>query len=161
MSEDTAELIKKLEAAFGGPSSSGFGSAVFHVPAADSNCENLQATARRIYRQFLGESWDAAGEATWLGPWKSVFERTGPGSPTFVEGLRSIDDPMARGSVPLLLDVIQDPAAATEALTESFDDPETRAVNVFSIGDGEAMSGLLVAGERDTLDRIFVIALMD
>ncbi len=161
MSESTTALIKKLETVFGGPSDAGFGFAVFHVPAANGNSESLEAAAKRIYRQFLGESWDAAGEATWLGSWKVVFQRAGSPPPTIIDGLQSIDDPMVPASVPLLFDALQDPAAARVALTASLDDPQTRTIIVFNIGDGEAMSGLLIAGERDTLDRVFVVALMD
>lgn len=62
----------------------------------------------------------------------------------------------------LLLDAMDNPAEARTALAVAFDDPAVTELRVFSIGDGAAMSGLLVAGRRGAGgDATYVIVLMD
>lgn len=53
--------VTALEAAFGGPSPAGFGSAVFYVPLAATS--DLDAAAHARYRYFVGDLWERYGEA--------------------------------------------------------------------------------------------------
>lgn len=148
-----------LEAAYGAPSQAGFGSAVF--------CEQLRASddladaALARYRFFVGDLWARYGEDAWMGPWKEVYSRPSGAKPDIVAELRGITDPDATQSAPMILDVVQDAEQARVALAAAFDDPAVTEVRVFNLGDGGAMSGILVAGRRTTGDAIFLLFLLD
>ncbi len=160
MSEARTAAGGQLEAVYGGPSESGFGSAVFRLPAADT-ADDLDAAAEAIYRRFVGDAWKLGGDDAWMGPWKCVYERAAGTEPAIVAELRGIDDQAAKGSIPLLMDLLPDPGAAEQALSAAFDEPGMAAVRVYNIGDGAAMSGIILAGEKDTGERVFVTALLD
>ena len=83
-----------------------------------------------------------------MGPWKEVYARQPDAERNIVAELRGIGDPDARLSVPMVLDVIQGAESARAALSAVFDDPAVTELRVFNLGDGEAMSGLLIAGRR-------------
>ena len=54
------------------------------------------------------------------------------------------------------------PRKARAALAAAFDDPAVTELHVFNLGDGGAMSGLLVAGRRQgTGEATFLVFLMD
>ncbi len=74
---------------------------------------------------------------------------------------KGIDAAAASISVPLVLETMEDPDAAVEALSAAYDDPEVTDSRVYSIGDGEAMSGLLLAGRRENGEVTFLATLMD
>lgn len=101
-----------------------------------------------------------------MGPWKEVYAR-GPGvAVDLVAELRGITDPAAELSVPMILDAVDAPEAARAALAAAFDDPAVRELRVFNLGDGQAMSGLLVAGRRGaeggaSAEATFLVFLMD
>jgi hypothetical protein len=48
-----------------------------------------------------------------LGPWREVYARPAGVTPDIVAELRAIADADAAGSVPMVLDVVQDAARAT------------------------------------------------
>jgi hypothetical protein len=149
----------ELQSVFGGPSSSGFGSAVFvESVAADGD---LEKAALGVYRRFVGQLWERWGEAAWMGPWKQAFARTSPGRGDIVAELRSVSDPVVSSAAGMLLDAGQDPAAARSALAGAFDLVDVGDLRIFTIGDGEAMSGLLIAGRRERGDATFLAFLMD
>lgn len=76
--------------------------------------------------------------------------------------LRAIADPDAARSVPMILDAIDGAVQARAALAAAFDDPAMNEVAVFNLGDGGAMSGILVAGRRpDTGEALFLVFLLD
>jgi hypothetical protein len=49
----------------------------------------------------------------------------------------------------MILDVVEDADRARAALAGMFDDPAIGELRVFDLGDGGAMSGILVAGRTD------------
>jgi hypothetical protein len=155
-----AGYAAQLEAAYGPPSQQGFGSAVFHEVLRPG--DELAAAALAKYRFFVGPLWDRFGEQAWMGPWREVYSRpSGPGRNILAE-LRAIEDSEVRISVTLLLDAAENAVAARAALVTAFDDPAVTELRVFSLGDGAAMSGLLVAGRRAPGgDTTYVIVLMD
>lgn len=62
----------------------------------------------------------------------------------------------------MVLDNIGNPQQAKAALVAVYDDPSMADLAVFDIGDGEAMSGIVVAGRRtDTGEATFLVFLMD
>jgi hypothetical protein len=149
-----------LEAAYGPPSQVGFGSAVFYEP--DARIGDLAAWALEKYKFFTGDLWERYGEEAWLGPWKEVYARPAGVEPDIVAELRGIEDADAANSAPMILDVVEDAARARSALAAAFDDPAVSELRVFNLGDGEAMSGILVAGYRaGTGEAAFLVFLMD
>ena len=149
-----------LQAAYGPPSDAGFGSAVFYTAFADD--ASLEQAALDKYKAFTGEFWQRYGEATWMGPWKEVYVRA-PGAPAgIVAELRGIADRDIAISAPLIIDEVDDAAAARAALAAAYDDPAVTELRVFNLGDGAAMAGLLVAGRRGaTVDAILLVLLLD
>ena len=70
--------------------------------------------------------------------------------------------PTRRHSVPMILENIDGAEQARAALAAAYDDPAVTELRVFNLGDGEAMSGLLVAGRRGaTGEATFLVFLMD
>lgn len=152
--------VTALEAAYGAPSQAGMGSAVFfeRMKAA----EDLGRAALEKYRLFVGGLWERFGEKAWMGPWREVHARTAATRPDVVAELRGITDRDAAQSAPMLLDVVEGAEKARVALVAAFDDPAVSELRVFNLGDGGAMSGLLVAGRRAAAgEAVFVVFLMD
>jgi hypothetical protein len=152
------DYIVQLEVIYGVPRQAGFGSAVFYEPV--EQVDDLEATALKHYRYFVGDLWERFGEAAWMGPWKSVYTRQPSGKPDIVTELQAIADPDARLSVPMLLE-INDAARGKKALAATYDVVEVNTLAVYTIGDGGAMSGILVAGRRGTGEATFLIFLLD
>jgi hypothetical protein len=140
---DKPHYVTQLQAAYGGPSEGAFGSAVFWQPMPDGD---LTQAALSAYRTFVGKLWDQYGEPAWMGPWREVYRRPAGVKPDIVAELRGISDPEAQSSVPMILDVVENAEAARAALSAAFDDPAVTELRAFNLGDGGAMSGLLVAG---------------
>lgn len=157
---NAADQVRKLQTLYGPSSQEGFGSAVFHETLRPD--ASLTAAALAKYRYFVGENWNRFGERAWMAPWREVYSRPAGGRRDFIAELQAIKDPDARRSTPLLLEATEDPAAAREALIAVYDDATVTELRVFNVGDGAAMSGLLVAARRAySSDAIYVIALMD
>jgi hypothetical protein len=158
--ENKPKYVTDLEAAYGAPSQAGFGSAVFHEPIVAG--DDLAEAALAKYKYFTGELWARWGEAVWMGPWKEVYTRPTGAKPDIAAELRGIADPDAQNSAPMILDVVQDAEKARTALAAAYDDPAVTELRVFNVGDGGAMSGLLVAGRRQaTGEATFLVFLMD
>ena len=154
------EYVTDLEAAYGAPSQAAFGSAVFHeqLKATDS----LEQAALAKYKYFVGDQWERFGEAAWMGPWKAVYTRPADGKRDIIAELRGITDRDARQSVEMILDNVDAPEKARAALAAAFDDPAVTELRVFNLGDGGAMSGILVAGRRGaTGEATFLVFLLD
>ena len=139
------ESVAKLASVYGGPSQAAFGSAVFHDRLQG---DDLVEAARTRYREFVGKLLEQYGKEAWMAPWREVYVRDTGSTPDIVSELRQIDDSDARLSVPMILDSIENPDAAKAALSGAFDDPAVTELRVFTVGDGEAMSGILIAALR-------------
>ena len=150
--------ITTLEKAYGPPSQAAFGSAVFY---ADTGAEDLTKEALAKYQYFAGELWERWGEEAWMGPWKEVYARKPGAKADIVAELNGIKDIDARNSVPMIVEVVENAEAARKALAEAYDDPAVTELRVFSLGDGGAMSGLLVAGKRKSGEATFLVFLLD
>ena len=151
--------VADLEAVFGPPSQEAFGSAVFYVA---EKIADLSEAALEKYRYFVGDLWEQWGEDAWIGPWKEVYARETGATKDVVSELKGIKDPDAMISVPLFLEVGEDPKAMQSALSVAFNDPAVTELRIFNIGDGSAMSGLQIAGLRkESSEATFVIVLMD
>jgi hypothetical protein len=152
--------VTRLEAAYGAPSQDGFGSAVFYeVLNADLP---LEKAALAKYKYFTGKLWERWGEAAWMGSWKEVYARKTGAKANIVTELRGITDDDAASSVPMILDNIQNAEKACTTLSVVFDDPLITELRVYNLGDGGAMSGILIAGRQASTNRaIMLVFLMD
>jgi hypothetical protein len=159
LSHPTPRYVADLQAVYGAPTQSGFGSAVFYERL--DRAANLERIALKYYRYFVGELWERFGEAAWMTPWKQVYRRE-PGEPhQVVAEMRAISDSSTALLVPILLDEIENSEAAQQALSDVYDDTSVVDLNIYSLGDGAAISGLLVAGRRETGDSVFLVLLLD
>lgn len=152
--------VTALEAAYGPPSQAAFGSAVFY--------DNSQPPAPLVqaalakYQYFIGDLWDRYGPDAWRGTWRNVYTRPQGADRAVVSELRAIQDRTAAQSIELLLDEAADPQAAQQALSTAFDDPTVTELSVYTIGDGAAMSGILLAGRRAaTGETVILVLLLD
>ena len=123
--------------------------------------DDLEELAKKYYQYFVGELWERWGEDAWMGPWKEVYAHKTAAKHEVVIELNGIEDRDAANSVPMILDVVEDAEAAREALASAYDDADVVDLRVYNIGDGEAMSGLIVAGRRENGEATFLVFLMD
>jgi hypothetical protein len=152
--------VTELEAIYGAPSQAAFGSAVFYEKL--KNTDDLEQVALEKYRYFTGDLWERYGEEAWIGPWKAVYARVGDARHDIVAELRSIKDPDAALSVPMILENIEGAEKARLALSAVYDDPSLTELQVYNLGDGEAMSGLLIAGRNmESGEMVFLVFLLD
>ena len=154
------QYVAALETAYGAPSQAGFGSAVFHeqMKAGD----DLEQGALAKYQYFVGDLWERWGEEAWMSPWKEVYARQTGAKTDIVAELRGIADPDAAISVPMILDNIDGAERARAELAAAYDDPAVTDLWVYNLGDGGAMSGLLITGRRQgTGEATFLVFLMD
>ena len=61
----------------------------------------------------------------------------------------------------MILDDIENAKEAKAALAGAYDAKVVVDLRTYNIGDGEAMSGLLIAGQRDNGEVTFLVFLMD
>jgi hypothetical protein len=153
------DYVLSLEKAYGAPSQEGFGSAVFFAHVQDAG--DLEAAAKKYYQHFVGDKWAEWGQEAWMSPWKEVYARKSGAKHDVIKELQGIDDFNASMSVPMILDVVENADAAKKALSGAYDAPEVTDLRVYTIGDGEAMSGLLLAGRRENGEATFLVFLMD
>jgi hypothetical protein len=148
-----------LQAAYGAPSQAGFGSAVFYESLEGVK---LEKAALAKYKFFVGELWDRYGEAAWMKSWKEVYRRKAGSKYDIVSELRGIQNQEAALSVPMILENIEGAEKARLALSSVYDDPTVTDLRVYTLGDGGAMSGLLIAGHRSSNgEAVFLVFLLD
>lgn len=146
--------VSALETAYGAPSQEGFGSAIFFERMAAS--DDLEEQALEKYKYFVGSLWERYGEAAWMGPWRLVYSRAADARREIAAELSAISEPDAASSVFMVLDVDK------AALVAAFDDPAVTTLAVYNAGDGQAMSGVVIAGQRAaTGETTFLVFLMD
>jgi hypothetical protein len=157
--EDKPAYVTDLEAAYGPPSQAAFGSAVFYEQKAAAG--SLEQAVLGKYKYFVGELWERYGEVAWMGPWKEVYARKPGATRDIIAELQGITDRDAQLSVPMILDAVKDADKARQALSAAYDDAAVADLAVYNLGDSGAMSGLLVAGRRDTGEATFLVFLLD
>ncbi len=96
-----------------------------------------------------------------LGAWEQVYSRPSNTQRDIVAELRSIPEISVRRSVSLLLDNNDHGSAAHTALANAFDEPGVTDLRVFKLGDGEVISGLLIAAQPPSEGSLFLVFLMD
>ena len=151
------EEVVELERVLGGPSQSGFGASVFYER---SSPEDLDQVALLRYQYFVGKKWEQFGAENWLGVWELLYKRRSGTPADILRELAAISDPSARSSTCLLTDGHSDPQAACVALAAAFNDASISDLRIYKIGDGEAMSGILIAARQSETDLLLAL-LMD
>jgi hypothetical protein len=163
LAEDSGSLaahhaaVHALEAVYGPRSQAGFGSAVF--VESDVSDDELELVALGTYRGFLGELW-ARRESAWRGGFRLLHTRSAGGAGIIAE-LSAQTDPALRSIVELLVDNMEDPAAARAALTGAFDGAGISQLQLYALGDGEQYSGVEIAARRVDGRATFLILLLD
>lgn len=155
----TQDVIATLEAAYGPPSAAAFGSAVFHTPLDPAT--DLEQAALAHYRAFVGPLWDRFGAEAWSSAWREVYRRPKGQTAGIVTELQEITDPQAASAIDLLLNGREDADTAQRALKAAYDDPALVDMRIFTIGDGAALSDVLVAGCRQDATETSLVFLMD
>ncbi|MCB0111869.1 MAG: hypothetical protein KDE53_38355 [Caldilineaceae bacterium] len=154
------DYVSAMEAVYGVPSQEGFGSAVFYVPT--STAGDLEQIALAHFRYFVGDLWERYGEDAWMDAWRQVYKRLSDAERDIVAELRALDDCAARLSASLIVDEMENTATARAALSAAFDDGVVTELCVYKVGDGGALSGILVAARRAaTCDMLFLVFLID
>ena len=154
------DAVQKLEDFYGPPSQEAFASATFYKPLQPN--EDLTEKALEIYKYFVGELWERWGEEAWMGPWKEVYSRPSGSKRDLAAEMNAIEDREAALSIPLLLDGVETPGEKRDAFQAVFDDAAVEELRIFNLGDGGAMSGLLVAARNTDLEAgIFLTFLLD
>jgi len=141
------DYVAQLQAIYGLPSQAGFGSAVFYESVVQA--EELEATALKTYRYFVGDLWERWGEAAWRTPWQVVYQRPSDAPRQIVAEMNEIADSHVAASASMLLTSPDDLKAAQTTLSETYDAATVTELVMYAIGDGSALSGLLVAGRRE------------
>ncbi len=145
---------------YGAPSQAGFGSAVFYDVIKSG--EDLEPIALRYYQHFVGDLWERFGESAWMSVWKQVYARSGGVKPDIVAELKAIADRDVAQFVPiLLLAETENGDKAQQALAVAYDDLLVTDLRAYTIGDGAAMSGLLLGGCRTTGETTILVSLLD
>lgn len=151
--------VSDLITIYGPPSQAGFGSAVFHEQLAPD--ADLEQAALRHYRYFVGDLWERYGETAWMSTWKQVYARPPEAKADIVAEMGAIADPAAKLSVPLLLEPNSDAQSAQTVLSAVYDDVAIIELRLYTLGDGAALSGILVAGRRQNDEATFLVFLLD
>jgi hypothetical protein len=151
--------VAAMEKAYGPPGDAGFGSAVFFQVMTDK--ADLEDAAKKVYQHYVGKKWQERGAETWMGPWREAYRRQDGTKHAIVQELKGIKDPDVSQSIPMILEVVEGAADARKALVAAYDPPEAADVRVYNIGDGEAMSGFVLAGRRENGESTFLVFLMD
>jgi hypothetical protein len=149
--------VRQLETVFGKPSQSGFGTTVLFDHA--NHRDDLERLALEKYKYFTGNLWEKYGQAAWMGSWRMVHEREGAGN--IVSELHGIEDVEARRSASAFLDGVADPQETKQALSQALDDRQVENVMVFNVGDGEALSGILLAARGTDNGAFFIVFILD
>ncbi len=155
----TPSPVADLQAIYGLPNQNGFGSAVFYERVEPA--EELEQVALKVYRYFVGDLWDRFGEAAWMTPWQQVYRRKPGDTHEIIAEMRAIADSNAALLMPLLLDDREDAKAAQTALSAVYDDMTMVDLALYTLGDGAALSGILIAGRRIIGDITILIFLLD
>jgi hypothetical protein len=152
--------VASLQSVFGPPSDAGFGSAVFYSPPGAGTL-SLEAMARIHYERFCGERWTELGGEQWLGVWRQLYDRPAGQPGAVLSEIPALVDPEVRSAALMLWEGGPEPTAARAALQAAFDATIVEKFHIYKIGDGEAMSGAILAAETMRGEQCCLIILLD
>lgn len=159
---DKPALVGELEGVFGGASAAAFGSSVFFEKQLSSSYPlSLVDASIDKYRHFCGETWTRYGEEKWMSGWQELYHRSPGATAGILCEFSSIKVQPFRSCAAIFLEENEDNDSVHQLLSRAFDSEGVKELRIFSLGDGEAMSGFLIAAEISDLGRLFVTFLMD
>lgn len=153
--------ILKLEQMFGGVSHDGAGSSVYRITKEDVGI--IDSVAWSHFKQYLGPKYTDTTASQWKKGWAKVYVRDllSDSSHNINTELSRHKDPRVKASVPLLLEFVQPVVKARQALGGVYNRKDIKELAIFVIGDGEAYSGLLIAGRYADGTGCTLIAMAD
>ena len=153
--------IVKLEQMFGGVSHDGAGSSVYRIAKEDKGI--IDSIAWEQFKQYLGSKYTDITSSQWKRGWEKVYVRNlrSDSSHNINTELNRHKDPRVKSSVPLLLEFVQPVVKARQALGGVYNRKDIKELAIFVIGDGEAYSGLLIAGRYEDGTGCTLIAMAD
>jgi hypothetical protein len=156
-----SKYVQDLITLYGPPRQLGFGSAVFYEEIEPDS--DLEKIALGYYQYFLGDLWNRFGEEAWMSSWREVYSRNTEGKPDILAELNEITDSEAARFVPMLLlsNYSVDSNKVNKALCAAYNGPDVTNLKLYNIGDGEALSGLLMIGCRPNGETTLLIVLLD
>jgi hypothetical protein len=123
--------------------------------------DDLEDLTKDVYQTFVGDKWQEWGEEAWMSPWKEAYRRPDDIEHDVLAELRAIEDFQTQLQVEQILDNIEDSQKAQQAVAAAYDPTEVVDLRVFNIGDGDVMSGLIIAGRRVNGEATFLVFLLD
>ncbi|MFN7772653.1 MAG: hypothetical protein ACK5R1_07805 [Planctomycetota bacterium] len=96
-----------------------------------------------------------------MSSWQELYHRSLGATAEIVGEFRSIKVQPFRFCAAIFSGENEDNDAVNQLLSTTFDSEGVKELRIFSLGDGEAMSGLLIAAEIANLGRLFLTFLMD
>lgn len=153
------EIIEALESKFGKPNNNGFGSSVFYEISREEM--NLDDIALEDYKLFMGDKWTENSTIDWMGGWQKIYDRQTDGEGNIIDKIKSITDPGARTSIPLLLEGAENATETHQPLMDAFNHTDIENVGIYKVGDGDALAGLMVTAKYNNGEACTVITLMD
>jgi hypothetical protein len=171
-SESFQKAIDKLTSLFGAPSQTTIGAAVFtttqqntvQAPSTSQGSqtcdEQLEAFAKDKYEYFAGNAWKNFGPEQWLATWTRLYERKEHAQADILKELEQIQEPATNLAASQVTENHDQPDAAREALQKAFDSEEVQTLQLYQIGDTEAITGVLIAAATADL-YIALVFLMD
>jgi hypothetical protein len=154
----TAAATVALEAVYGPSSAAGYGSAVFEMQGTAADA--LEPAALGIYRNFLGDRWERR-ESAWRSGFRLLYARASAAGDGIIAELHAVKEPSLGSLVELLVDNMEDPAAARAALVGAFDGTDISQLQLYALGDGEQYSGVEIAARSVDGRARFLLLLLD
>jgi hypothetical protein len=153
--------IFKLEEMFGGVSHDGAGSSVYRITKEDKGI--IDSIAWGQFKQYLGSKYTDATASQWKRGWEKVYVRNlkTDSSQNINTELSRHKDSRVKSSVPLLLEFVQPVVKARQALGGVYNRKDIKELAIFIVGDGEAYSGLIIAGRYKDETGCTLIAMAD
>ncbi|MGB4772718.1 MAG: hypothetical protein WBP58_14730 [Chitinophagaceae bacterium] len=153
--------IVRLEQLFGGVSHDGAGSSVYRIGTEDER--SIDSIAWGHFTEYLGSKYSPESASRWKKGWGKVYVRkVHPDSSRNINTeLNMHKDPRVRSSVPLLLEFVEPVVKARQALAAVYNRKDIKELSIYVIGDGEAYSGLLIAGRYKDGTGCTLIAMAD
>jgi hypothetical protein len=158
--DDLTKALQRLEELFGKPSQATLGAAVF-LSESTLSVSQLDEFAKSRYQYFAGAAWESFGEENWNKTWKQLYRRPKSSPPDILSELNQIEDSATNLAASQLTENHDDPSGAQESLKGVFDSDFIKEVSIYSIGDSEAITGVLIAGILDTGIGVALVFLMD
>lgn len=147
-----ADAWARLQSLWGPCEPVGMGDALCREPLAAG--VSLDEWARGKYLVLANKNWDLFEPEKWLAEFREVHRRPDGVEGTIVDELLALRGNNIELVIENVLTNREDAAALKPALSAVFDGPHMAEVVVYSIGDGEALNGLLIVARHRTGDEV-------